>query len=87
MTLIVRLCVIVVLAALTAASRAPVWAWAPLLLYGLLLLGSAARLVPRVGVTAAALTIPLFFLYHLGYGAGTLLGLFSLRRLERTTVS
>jgi hypothetical protein len=37
------------------------------------------RLRKRVGLSAALATIPIFFLFHLSYGVGTLAGVASLR--------
>lgn len=46
----------------------------PLLTYLALLLFSAGMLLPKAGVRSAFLTIPLFFIYHIVYGYGCLVG-------------
>jgi hypothetical protein len=70
---------LVALSIAALSNRLSVWWLAPLGIYLILLLGSAVRLRKRVGLSAALATIPIFFLFHLSYGVGTLAGVASLR--------
>jgi succinoglycan biosynthesis protein ExoA len=63
------------LAIASGISTVPVWWWGPLVAYALLLVVAAGRLMHRRRPVVGLLTIPLFFFYHLSYGAGTLVGL------------
>ena len=72
------------LLATLGAPFLPWWTFLPLALYALLLVAEGIRLMARKSMMAGLLTIPLFFGYHLAYGAGTLIGLaVLLRRSER----
>ncbi len=68
----------------TATGAASPWWWAPLVLYGGMLIAAAVRLMSRKPPTVGLLTVPLFFLYHLSYGTGTLMGLGVRRSGART---
>jgi glycosyltransferase involved in cell wall biosynthesis len=51
------------------------WAFVPLVAYFLLLIFAASRIARLSSVSSGALTIPVFFVFHLAYGAGILAGL------------
>jgi glycosyltransferase involved in cell wall biosynthesis len=71
-----------VLVALAVLDRLTLWLLVPFAAYLALLLWSAVQLRKRVGARPAILTIPVFFLFHVAYGLGTLVGLASILRVE-----
>lgn len=54
------------------------WYCCPMVAYGLLLSAEGVRLMKTTSLSVGALTVPLFFLYHLSYGIGTLNGVLAL---------
>jgi glycosyltransferase involved in cell wall biosynthesis len=67
--------VVYLLLLVAGAPLLPWWACIPLALYGVLLVAEGIRLMARKSILVGLLAIPLFFGYHVAYGAGTLLGL------------
>lgn len=64
----------ILLSRATVGSAPTLW-WAPLYAYSGLLVLAAVRLMSRKSPAVGLLTVPLFFVYHMSYGLGTLYGL------------
>lgn len=75
--LFVTYLMLVAVLGLMAGARTALVAAVPVLLYVLLLIAAAAKLARREGAAVAAASVPVFFSYHVTYGAGTLAGLIS----------
>jgi Glycosyltransferases, probably involved in cell wall biogenesis len=65
---------IYVVALLLFRGAAPAWAFAPMVAYFLLLVFAALQVARLSSALSGALTVPVFFLFHLAYGAGILVG-------------